>query len=453
MNIIEPAKETPVAIECDLCVIGGSCTGVFAAVRAARRGLKVCIIEGQGRFGGVASSSLVNVWHSTWDLKGEEQIVGGLTLEVVDRLKSQGQLVRHDPVESQFEFCFNPNELALILDDLIKSHSIVPFLHARLVATLREGRQITTAIIEDKSGRRAVIAKTFIDASGDADLFRRSHLETEKPPKLQPPTMAAIIDGLGPNAPDERKGHYKKLLGPEGPDALRNGFLWSADVPGCPNLKALFGTRVHGVDCANADDLTRAEMEARIQIGEILTHLRKWYGQDIGLSTLPSHIGVRDTRRILAQHRLIEMEVLEGQKFNDAIAHGTYRVDIHKQGGAGLIFRYLNGREVHLEGQEWTEGRWREERDIDPPFYSIPFRSLIPISLDNVLAAGRCLCTDDGAYGAVRVMVLCNQTGEAAGEAAAMFVSQNSKSYCELAPENIVQNLNEGGSKIQPHCS
>ena len=63
-TLYEPARKIPVVEDTDICVLGGSCTGVFAAVRASRLGAKVVIVDKQNSFGGVAASGLVNVWHS-----------------------------------------------------------------------------------------------------------------------------------------------------------------------------------------------------------------------------------------------------------------------------------------------------------------------------------------------------------------------------------------------------
>ena len=68
--IREPAAETPVVGSFDLCIIGGSCTGVFAAVQAARMGASVALVEAHGFFGGVATAGLVNIWHSLFDTTG-----------------------------------------------------------------------------------------------------------------------------------------------------------------------------------------------------------------------------------------------------------------------------------------------------------------------------------------------------------------------------------------------
>lgn len=88
--IIEPEKRLPICEEVDLCVIGGSCTGLFAAVRAARLGLRVALIEKQNCLGGMATAGLVNIWHSLHDFYGEEQIIGGLTFETIQRLEKNG---------------------------------------------------------------------------------------------------------------------------------------------------------------------------------------------------------------------------------------------------------------------------------------------------------------------------------------------------------------------------
>lgn len=60
-EIREPARSIPVFAEADVCVLGGSCTGVFAAIRAARLGAKVVLIEKQNSFGGTATNSMVNM--------------------------------------------------------------------------------------------------------------------------------------------------------------------------------------------------------------------------------------------------------------------------------------------------------------------------------------------------------------------------------------------------------
>lgn len=90
--LIEPAREIPVQYETDVCVIGGGMAGVFAAIRAARAGVHVVLVEQGSCFGGVATQSMVNNWHSIWDEDFEQQIIGGLIIEVIDRLKKRNAI-------------------------------------------------------------------------------------------------------------------------------------------------------------------------------------------------------------------------------------------------------------------------------------------------------------------------------------------------------------------------
>ena len=73
-----------------MCVLGGSCTGVFAAVRAAQLGAKVALVEKQNAFGGVATSGLVNIWHKLLSNKGKDRIIGGLTQRMIENLEQIG---------------------------------------------------------------------------------------------------------------------------------------------------------------------------------------------------------------------------------------------------------------------------------------------------------------------------------------------------------------------------
>ena len=107
-TIREEAKNTPVAYKADICVVGGSCTGVFAAVRAARLGARVAIVENNGFFAGVATAGLATVWHSAYDMSCQQQIVAGLSLEIIDRLRTRGAVDEIQPPSPHRAYVFNP---------------------------------------------------------------------------------------------------------------------------------------------------------------------------------------------------------------------------------------------------------------------------------------------------------------------------------------------------------
>jgi len=210
------------------------------------------------------------------------------------------------------------------------------------------------------------------------------------------------------------------------------------------------GTRVNGADCSDADQHTQAEIEGRRQVRVILDILRKHVdgGDAVHLRGLPPRIGIRETRHACCLHTLTEEELLTGVRFEDAIANGTYRVDIHHSDKEGITFRYLDGREEYvIPGKPMVRGRWLEDGKDHASFYQIPFRSLVPKGSENVLIAGRLMDADRGAYGAVRVMVNCNQTGEAAG-VACFLALENSLPVAEVPVVSVRDTLKGGGSVV-----
>ncbi len=419
-TIGEGPRDVPVAADCDICVVGGSCTGIFAAISAARLGAKVAIVESQGFFGGVATAGLVNIWHSLHDTTNEEQIIAGLTAETIERLKKRSAAFVDTPARSR-HCVLNTEELKIELDEQVLEAGVRPFLHTRFAAPLLEDGKATAIAVEDKTGRRAIRASYFVDATGGGDLIARMGLPFYKGEHLQPPTTSAILRGLE-EARQTLPGFSLReaAFDPAYPQALERGTLWSASVPGSRDDTMVAGTRVFGADCSDADQLTAAEIEGRRQVRAMCDILRENFLPDgcVPLAALPARIGIRETRHARCHHTLTEVEVLTGKRFPDAIANGTYRVDIHHADGPGITFRYLDGTEEYsVPGEEKQMGRWCEEGSANATFYQIPYASLVPQGTPNVLAAGRMIDADEGAFGAVRVMVNCNQTGEAAGTA------------------------------------
>ncbi len=454
-TVHEPARDIPVAHECDVCVIGGSCTGLFAAIAAARLGARVALIEALGCFGGNATASLVNVWHSKFNTTFDRQIIAGLPVQAMERLQRRNAVVEKLR-QSYWQWAFSPAELMLELDEMCREQPrIRPFLHARFCAPVMDSHdpsRVTAVMIEDKSGRRAIKAKFFIDASGDGDLVHRMGLETYRNPHPQPPTTCAILAGLPELMQrDPTFSLQKAVFDQTRPEALRPGFLWAAPIPGVPGLSMVAGTRVHDVDCADADQITYAEMEGRRQVRAMGDIVRKYHGGGLTTVALPGRIGIRESRRARCLHQLTEKEVLLGERFDDAVVNGSYCVDIHSGAQGGITFRYLNGKEVgHDKDLKRFERTWRGPwigPGEEPSFYQMPYRSMVPRGAKNVLVAGRCVDADEGAFGAVRVMVNTSQMGEAAGTAAWLALNGN-VTGAEVNPQKLRQTLTTHGACI-----
>jgi hypothetical protein len=441
-SITEPARQTDVRYEADVCVLGGSCTGVFAAVRAARLGAKVVLVERMGSFGGVATISMVNVWHSPLDTIFERPIIGGLTIELIDRLRKRNAVIDREKNPS-WAWCFNPFEMMIELDRLVAEHQITPLLHTAFVAPHVVDGRIDGVFVENKSGRAAIRAKFFVDATGDGDLAHRAGVPCYDAVHGLPSTTCAILEGFNTLGTD-----IGKIVAPHvGEYRMPNGFIWGAPVPDT-SLHMLAGTRAIG-NPADGDELTRIEIEGRRQVAAILEIIRKHRPQaKVSLAGLPARIGLRESRHVHTHHQLTGPEVLHGVRFDDAIANGSYRVDIHHTEKPGLTFQYLDGTEVYaVPGQKAVRGRWREPIGKDPTFYQIPYRSLLPRQFPNLLLAGRMIDADMVAHGAIRVMVNMNQTGEAAG-VASVLAMRTTGDVRTIDVRQLRRRLTEGGSII-----
>lgn len=301
--IHEAPRCIPVAEKVDVCVIGGSCTGVFAAVRAAEAGMRVAIVENNGFFGGTASAGLVPVWHSRFDTEGRREIIRGLTHQVLEHLVAHGEAIVKEPSNASVYAYLNTASLTVALDELVAWHpAIRPFLHARFVGVAESApRHPTHAVIEDKSGRRAIEASFFIDATGDADFLDRAGFETWSLPaaQLQPHTTCAMISGV----PAVRAAHpdfsISEMMRPCRGAGLKHVFGWTAPVIGAPELLFAAVTRVQNCNPVDADDLTAGEVEGRRQITSLVRAAnREFFTEDaeIRIAALASSMGLRESR-------------------------------------------------------------------------------------------------------------------------------------------------------------
>lgn len=454
VHIEEPARKIPVSHEADLCVIGGSCTGLFAAIRAARLGARVILVEKSNCFGGVATLGLVNVWHSLWNTTGTQQIIAGLTQEVVERLERRDALLRREVTNPSMGFIFNSEELKLELDALVaETPGLSVLLHTQFASPHIVDGRIDAILVENKSGRSAIRARFFIDATGDGDVAARSGCSMRMAETPQPATACVRFSGWDTLCTEAGEpinlGHVLRSQSEK--HGIPPGFAWGCRVPNAETFM-LAGTRIYNLDPTNATDLTRGEIEGRRQILAIHDLLRSSSpNAKIAIEALPSSLGLRESRHIDCLYQTTGDDILFGKTFSDTIAHGSYRVDIHHHDKPGITLRYLDGTETYnVPGCPQVKGRWRPESTTDSPtYYSIPWRSLVPKSgPGNLAVAGRMLDADPVANGAIRVMVNLNQTGEAAGVAAALALDSSLPRFADVPANRLRQALCKGGSAL-----
>jgi len=412
----EAPRRTPVAQTCDVCVLGGSCTGVFAAVRAAQTGARVALVEKQNAFGGVATSGLVAIWHRLTDRNGDRTIIGGLTRTMIDRLTEIGAC---DAEGWDHGFNINSEELKIELDRLVVDYGITPYLHTIYASPLIEGRKVKAVFIENKSGRQAVRADVFVDATGDGDLARDAGIPFAVRDGLQPPTTCADIQGLPGNIGDLIRAHREEF-------GLAEDSGWATPIPGTKDVRMCALTHVFGTDASDARQLTAAEIEGRRQVRACMDIARKYGGAHDrpALLDLCSYIGIRETRSFTADYVLTEEDVLSCRRFPDAIANGSYHVDVHDPRTGAFRFKEPRG-----------------------DFYQIPLSTMVSGRAENVIMAGRMISTDRSAFGAIRVMVNLNQVGEAAGVTASLAAS-GEIAVAEVDAASVRERLSELGALV-----
>ena len=160
--------------------------------------------------------------------------------------------------------------------------------------------------------------------------------------------------------------------------------------------------------------------------------------QQMGGSSLPAPRGARSRRRAGLPAQIGSGDAAHQGSIccrsrscwkacaSDAIAQGTYPVDIHNPRGRGIVFKHLDGRrrEVLPDGSRREETWTPDGKERQTPCYQVPYGVLVPRKVENLLVAGRCISATHEAHGAIRVRVNCMQFGQAAGAAAALCVRE-----------------------------
>lgn len=451
MTILEKAKEISVLDTADVCVLGGGMTGVMAAIRAARMAARVVLVEQQGHFGGNATAGMVCAWHSLLDFDFNEKIISGCTEEILKRLDKRHALRIVDPDDPTLTsrmgristYWFNPEEMKIECDEMLQEAGVICYLHTMFCAPWVEDGELKAVIVESKSGRQAIRAKFFIDATGDGDLAFRLGIPCRENKLKQPSTTAAVVTGYNKHSAP------KKVLLEHLEEYKLPTLGWDAKYVGAPELQQLMKANVFE-SCLTVEGMTRGEIEGRRQVRAIIDILNR-YGdsdQEMTLVNLSASIGIREGRQMQLSYTLTGDDISNGRKFHDAIANGSYPIDIHHADKPGCTFWYLNGMtEFELDGYPHEISWWKEKSDDYPRYWQIPYRSLLPREYGNLLVCGRSLDADTQAFGAVRVMVNMNQTGEAAGVAASLCVAQNKRND-QLDMELLRRELARGGSII-----
>ena len=439
-TIFEEARKTKVFDSVDVLVCGGGSSGIFAALASARHGADTFLIEQEGFLGGTATAYLVN---PIPEMMGK----GGLIQEFMDRMAERGGYIKQDPSTVKYDFSlantYDVEIFKFVAQEMLDEAGVKMLLHTLAVKPVVENDVIRGIIIENKSGRQAILAKRVIDCTGDGDIAARSGAPYEKGRKkdgLMPSVSllfhlhneraledlpATPIGGIFLLSPLMKKTARKAGIRYKLPYDV--AFLVPMPVSSRKLLVNL--AHVKNIDGTKAEDLTRAHIILRRQIMEATELLRhNPYFSSAYVASTGTQVYVRETRRIVGEYYITEEDALQGKHYDDAITSCRYMIDVHP-----------------LDATE--SGRYENH----PPF-DIPYRSLVPLKIDNLLMAGRCISSDRVSQSALRIGGTCMSTGEAAGSAAAISIQEKVKPR-ELDGKLVRQALENRGVVIRPEKS
>lgn len=444
------AAENLIDQQFDVLVAGGGVTGIAAALAAARQGARTALIEPRPFIGGNAATGLCI---HTYFTRYGKQVVYGIAQEIVDRLIKLGGAVGHVSMPQGYVYAVTPVDADLFRMEataMLAEAGVVILYNTTLVGADAVGGEVQRVQVCSKSRLGYLKAKTFIDATGDADLALMAGAECREgwsgSGAMQPVSMmlraisvdvSRACEALSEHPPAfaRKKGcdkpipiyfhgtftRWNQILRDMGVYDHDNHQFWTNTVwPDQLNINASRMANINGNDPVA---LSRATVELTGQ----LQKLGQFFKQNIpgfeNASFIPNtFVGVRETRNIKGEYELNEEDIRAGRKFKDTIGQACFPVDIHH-----------------------PDGKSQQHIDIGGDgAYDLPYRALIPKGFKNLLAAGRCLSATPYAHGATRNMAPCMTTGEAAGIAAALSTQANVS--CPDLPIGLLQSrLREGG--------
>jgi glycine/D-amino acid oxidase-like deaminating enzyme len=387
----------------DVLVVGAGSAGSTAAIAAARTGASTLLVDRFGFLGGTSTAVLDTFYAFYTPGASPKKVVSGIPDEVVGRLVEHGMAFeRPNTYGAGTGVTYDPETLKRVWDELVHEAGASTLLHAFVFAATVEDGRVVEVQAAAKGGVRRIRPRVVVDASGDADVCALAGAPFEAPgddvQSLSTVFRVANVDVARAEAvPKQELWALMREARDSGRYALTRVEGSVHRTPHEGVMMALM-TRVRKVDATDAEQLSAAEREGRRQAGEYFRFLRECvpgYERAVLVSTSPA-IGVRESRRIVGEHVLSAEEILSATQFDDQIARCGAPIEEHHSGD--------DTRWVYLE-----EGAT----------YGVPYRTLQPQRLENVLVAGRCFSATHEAHASARSMATCMAMGQAAGTAAA----------------------------------
>lgn len=398
-----PRSET----DYDVVITGGGAGGVGAALGAAKAGARVALVEKYGFLGGAATNAQVLAYCGFFHHGGDTATpsVSGAGEQVLDEMRRLGLDCRpyHSPTTGNWIILLDPERLKVGLDRVLAAHGVDVFLHSRVAAAARTGEALESVTVAGMDGRFRLIAESFVDASGDANLALVAGEQMrlgDGEGRLQAFTMPLRVGGLtieGRVDRDQMKAAVDVFNTRSAHKIHRTDGGIYTRVEGSTDFWWLIIDR--DMPDLSSQSFTRAEQSGREMALLMVDVLRDTVPgfEKAWLAQTGPQIGVRETRHPAARYEITHDDVLTGRLCGDGVARASWPIELHSEAGKP-IYEHIGGK----------------------GYYHVPLDALHSKGLGNLWYAGRVIGADQFAYGSTRVMGTAFASGEAAGVAAAL---------------------------------
>ena len=407
----------------DVIVAGAGIAGISAAVKAGSTGCSVLLIEHYPFLGGMSSAGMVSPFMKS--MTGDKNLVNGIYKDLEKGMRQMGGMIDN----GFYSWAFRS-----IANYLLAENNVDIAYNTDLIDVEVEQQRIKSLVVATPHGISKLYGKQFIDTTGDAQMVVLGNFPwlkgDEKTGKLQALTLFFRMGGIDVEKTAEYTKQHKEDFLPwmdfqydfsriisiagykgliktakeEGRFPADVDYVFFTTLP-ASGEGSFNTTNILGIDPSTSSALTQAENLGHSQVAQITDFLNRDVPgfENAFLIDTAVQVGVRETRRAVAQYMMNGEDIMKGSRFEDVVARGCYGIDIHGQ-------KDESSRMENLE-----EGAW----------YDIPLRSLRVKDSKNLMVAGRCIGATREGHAALRIQPTASATGEACGAAAALAVLQN----------------------------
>ena len=455
-TITEPARQIRVVHEADVVVVGGGPGGISSAIAAARSGARTVLIERYGHLGGMATGGLVNIIPNLSDIYGKQHLFG-LTQEMIDRLDARGGTsypkkedwgttdknvveyyhdarldwfyIRRDynigKERVVYTAVVDPEILKDEFNDMVLEAGVELWLHSWGTRVVMDGNSVTGVYFESKSGRQAILGKVIIDATGDGDMFVAAGADFDSELDNKRRTAWLAFNFWLANVDIRKYDEFKASHAQKYEEMMQE----LAKLDGYPYFfKGVLKNQENVIwyhtmqpqpestDAMDVEQLTRIDVRARKRALITYEFMKKHvpgFEKCFIMLTAPQ-LGTQGGRRIIGEYTLTEKDLETDEVFEDTVA----------------VLANNDYREISTKH----------------PTLCIPYRCLVPKSIDGLLVAGRAFSSADTINETFNIIPHCIAYGQAAGTAAAMAVDAGIQprkvDYGELRKNLVKQGVN-----------